>query len=66
MNTAPDSQHLIYFVTNEWAQYARKLHNTRLEGLAGDKHSSLFGLFESYEENEGLWAQYRVYFDIIK
>jgi hypothetical protein len=54
MNTAPDSQHFIFFVAYEWAQYARKLQNTRLEGLAGDKHSRLLGPFESYEENEGV------------
>ncbi len=43
--------HFIFFVT-----YARSnklvLHNTRLERLVREKHSSLFGLFGSYEENE--------------
>jgi hypothetical protein len=38
--------------TYESAQQARLLHNTELERLASDKHSNLFGLFVSYDENE--------------
>jgi hypothetical protein len=49
-----NSQHLIFFVTYEWAQYARVLIYTRPERLASNKHSGLSGLFISYEENEGL------------
>ncbi len=30
------------------------LHYTRLEGLARSKHTSLFGPFKSYKENEVL------------
>jgi hypothetical protein len=44
----PYSQHLIFFLTEAWAQYSR------LERLAKDKHSSLLGPFVSYEENEEL------------
>ncbi len=38
--------------TYESAQQARLLHNTELERLASDRHSNLFGLFVSYDENE--------------
>jgi hypothetical protein len=38
----------------EWFQKARVSHNIRLEKLAMDKHSSLLGLFVSYEENRML------------
>ncbi len=30
-------QHFIFFVTNEWAQYAGVLHYSRLEWLVSDK-----------------------------
>jgi hypothetical protein len=46
------SQHFFVFVTYEWAQQAIVLHNTRVGRLAMDKHSSLFGQFASYKENE--------------
>ncbi len=41
------SQHFIFFVTYESVQYARVLHNTKLEKLGKYKHSTLLGLFES-------------------
>jgi hypothetical protein len=40
---------VIFFVTSEWAQYARVLHYTGVERFAGNKRSSL-----SYEGNEVL------------
>jgi len=45
------SQHSIFFVTYESAQYARVLHNSRLKRLTSDNHSNLLGQFLSYEEN---------------
>ncbi len=51
----PYSQHSIFFVTYESAQYARLLHNSRLKRLTSDKHSNLLGQFLSYEENVVLW-----------
>jgi hypothetical protein len=35
------TQHFIFFLAYGWAQRARVLYLTRLERLAGDKHSSL-------------------------
>ncbi len=32
-------------------------NDTKLEGLAKNKHSSLLGPFVSYEENEVLWMR---------
>jgi hypothetical protein len=43
------SQHFVFFVTYEWAQYERLL-KVRLERLARYKHSILFGTFVSYKE----------------
>ncbi len=43
----PYSQNFIFFVTYKWTQYARK---DRLERVARDKHSSLFGTIVSDEE----------------
>ncbi len=34
---------------------ARVLQYIRMEKLVKDKHSNLFGLFVSYEENEVFW-----------
>ncbi len=52
----PYSQHFIFFPTFKWAQKARVLHNTKLQFLSRDKHSSLLGPFVSDEENEfGTW-----------
>jgi len=48
------SRHLIFFITYEWAQYARVFHYNRLERLAKEKHSRLFGQFVNSNENEGL------------
>jgi len=45
------TQRVTFFVTYEWAQYARVLHYTRLEELVRNKHSSLWVPFISYEEN---------------
>ncbi len=44
----------ILFLTYKWAQQARVLHRTRMERVDGNKHSSSFGPFVSYEENEVL------------
>jgi hypothetical protein len=41
------SQHFIFFTAYEWALKARVLHYNRLERIAKDKHSSLFGPFIS-------------------
>ncbi len=49
------SQHFIFFVTYELAQWARLLHKNKLERLAGDKHSDLLGFLARCEENEVLW-----------
>jgi hypothetical protein len=46
------SQPFIFFITREWAQQARVLHNTRVGRLAMEKQSSLYGPIASYEENE--------------
>ncbi len=56
MNRAPGNVFatLNVFITYEWAQQAGVLHYTRLEMLARDKHSSLFGPFISYIETEVL------------
>ncbi len=51
------SQHFIFFLNYELAQYVRVLHYTRPEKLDKDKHSCLLGPFVSYEENEVLWIQ---------
>ncbi len=48
------SKPLFFFVTYERAQKARVLHYAGLERLAIDKHSSLLGQFESYDDNKGL------------
>jgi hypothetical protein len=48
----PYSQNFIFYATYESAQQARPLHNNKLERLASDKSSNLFGSFVSYEENE--------------
>jgi hypothetical protein len=48
------SQHLIFFVTYEWAQAATVFDQSWLEKLARDKRSNLLGQFISYEENEVL------------
>jgi hypothetical protein len=40
---------LIFFITYEWAQYARMIHYNKLERLVGDEHSSLLDIFVSYE-----------------
>ncbi len=53
----PCSQHFIFFLIYEWAQYARVLHHTRLERLASEKHSSLLCPLLSYEENKKLKIQ---------
>jgi hypothetical protein len=44
----PCSQHFSFFITYERAQKARVLHWARQERPARDKHSSLFGQFESF------------------
>ncbi len=36
----------------DWAQKARVLSYAMLERLVRDKHSSLLGQFESFDENE--------------
>ncbi len=41
-----------FFVTYEWAQYARVFTNSSMEWIA--KHCSLLEPFLSYEENEVL------------
>ncbi len=41
-------------ILSKWVKYATLLHSTRLERLAGDKHSSLMGPFISNKENEVL------------
>jgi len=46
----PDSQQFIFFIPFEWVKQARVLHYNRLEKLARDKCSSLFGPFVSYED----------------
>ncbi len=50
----PYSQHFIFFITDEWDQYARVLYKTEVERVARDKHCSLFCPLVSYEENEAL------------
>ncbi len=37
-------------MTYEWAQLAKVLHYTLLEGLGSDKHSTFLGPFISYEK----------------
>ncbi len=54
MSYEPYSQHIIFNITYKWAQHARVLHCDRPERLFGDKHSSFWGPFVSYEENEAL------------
>ncbi len=46
------SQQIIFFVTYSWAQWVRVLHQTSMERLAKNKHSSLLDPFVSYEEYE--------------
>ncbi len=53
-NQVPYSQHSIFFVTYESAQYARLFHNTKLERVTNAELSDLLGQFISYEENEVL------------
>ncbi len=48
---AQHSQHFIFFLTYEWAQYARVSYYSRLERLVWDKQSCLLDPFVSYEEN---------------
>ncbi len=48
-----NSQHFAFFVTYEWAKYARVVLNIRLKMLATDKSSSSLGPFIRYEGNEG-------------
>ncbi len=50
------SQHSIFFVTYESAQWVRLFHNTKLERLTCDKHSNLLaaGQFLNYEWNKVL------------
>jgi hypothetical protein len=50
---------ILFFVTYEWTQYAKVLHNTRQERLVSDQHSSLLGLFMSYWKNKVLWRKLR-------
>jgi hypothetical protein len=52
------SQHFIFIVTYEWAQWVRVLHYTRLKRLAKDKLSSLLDPFVSYKENKLHLIQY--------
>ncbi len=47
-------EHLIFFVTYEWAQEGSVLHYTGPERLDKDKQSTLSGPFVSYGENEVL------------
>jgi hypothetical protein len=44
----------IFFITFKWAQYVRVLWYIKLESLASSKHSSLSGLFVSYESKKML------------
>jgi hypothetical protein len=46
------SQHFIFVITYELAQYGTVLIYTSRERLARDKHSSLLDPFVSYEENK--------------
>jgi hypothetical protein len=46
-----------FFFTYEWSQRAGVLHYTVLNRLSRGKHSSLFGEFDSYAENEVLRIQ---------
>jgi hypothetical protein len=47
MVQGPYSQHSIFFVTYESAQYAILYHNTKLESLTSAKHFNLLGQFIS-------------------
>jgi len=47
----PYSKQSIFFVTYEWAQKARALHNITMDTLSRYKGSSLLGPFVSYKEN---------------
>jgi hypothetical protein len=49
----PYSQHFLFFVANKGSNKL-VIHYPRLERLVGDKHSSLLGPLERYEENEVL------------
>jgi hypothetical protein len=51
----PYSHHLIYFISNEWAQYTRVFHCIGPERFASNKHLSLLGSFVSFKENEVFW-----------
>jgi hypothetical protein len=55
----PYSQHFIFFVTYEFAQWAWVLHCTRLERLAMDKQSSLLVPLVSYKEYKVLWIRHQ-------
>jgi hypothetical protein len=48
------SQLIIFNITYKWAQQARALNYNRPERLGRDKHSSFWGPFVSYGENEAL------------
>jgi hypothetical protein len=56
MNTVSETIFMtLYFIlTYEWAQKARTLWDVRLKDSIVKKHSSLFGAFVSYKENEVL------------
>ncbi len=53
-NLGPYSQHFVFFVTYESAQYTTVFHKTRLLRLSSNKHTNLLGLFVSYDGNEVL------------
>ncbi len=56
VNTAPGSlfTKYFYFITNKWAQVPKMFDYSKLEILAKDTSSSLFGSFISYKENKVL------------
>ncbi len=48
----PYSQHFIFFLTYEFFQQAIVLEYTRSEKLTSDKHSNLWNLFVTHEEDK--------------
>jgi hypothetical protein len=41
-------QHFLFFVTCEWAKYAKVLYYTRLERVAKEEHLSILSPFVNY------------------
>ncbi len=57
-NVGPYLQHLIFFSTYEWVQWAKVTLHLAFKRLYNGKHSSLLRMFVSYGENEVLWKRH--------